>query len=140
MGGKNNKGGKSFKKLARSQQNRSRELIYPDNEQTIVRIIKSLGDGRFECDTFKDNDSKIIGRIKGSLRNRVWMKPGDFVIVSYRIEQTKNMCDILHKYNDSEAYQLKNEGYIPSCVNIQASTIELTEKPSEDDSFLFENI
>jgi len=138
MGGKNKKGGKSYKKMVKSSNpSKARELTYTDGDyQDVVRITKNLGDCRFECDPFRDQGTTIIGHIRGSLRKRVWMKAGDFVIVSFR-DFDPNTCDIIHKYTDDEAIQLKSEGFIPSNVNVQATTFELTEKLNEDEDFDF---
>jgi initiation factor 1A len=140
--GKNTKGGKNFKKQKKDP-SKNRELIFREDEQSYGRIIKQLGDGRFECQIFNsDTDTNIVGKICGSMRKRVWIKVGDVVLVSARSFDS-NSCDIIHKYLDDEAQSLKNYGEIPSNINLMATTIELGDGNAdcEDDiEFTFEDI
>lgn len=131
MGGKNKTGGKKFKSQKKST-SRERELVFRENDQAYARLIKPLGDGRFECECFELEQTKI-GHIKGSFRKRVWMNPGDIVLVSFRdFDQSK--CDIIYKYSDIEAQQLKSYGEIAENINLQASKLELQNGEGEYDS------
>ena len=51
--GKKNTGGKNFKKQKNSNSTKDRELIFREDSQSYARIIKMLGDGRFECECFE---------------------------------------------------------------------------------------
>ena len=142
--GKNTKGGKNFKKQKKSPV-KERELIFRDDEQSYARIIKQLGDGRFECQIFNSNsDTNVIGKICGSMRKKVWIQIGNIVLVSARSFDSSN-CDIIHKYTDEEAQCLKDYEELPSNINLTATSIELAGVNQEynDDSevgFVFENI
>ena len=142
--GKNTKGGKNFKKQKKGPV-RERELIYREDGQTYARVIKQLGDGRFECQIFNSNsDTNVIGKICGSMRKRVWIQIGNIVLVSGRSFDSSN-CDIIHKYTDEEAQSLKDYEEIPSNVNLMATSIELAGGKLECNDidelgFEFENI
>ncbi len=141
--GKNTKGGKNFKKQKRGP-SRERELVYAEEGQAYARVIKQLGDGRFECQIFNtDKDTNIVGKICGSMRKRVWINIGNIVLVSSRDFDSSN-CDIIHKYTDEEAQNLKSYGELPSNINLMATNMELAggkfECTEEDEGFVFEDI
>jgi translation initiation factor 1A len=142
--GKNIKGGKNFKKQKKGPV-KERELIFREDNQEYARIIKQLGDGRFECQIFNSNsETNVIGKICGSMRKRVWVQIGNIVLVSGRSFDLSN-CDIIHKYTDEEAKSLKDYKEIPSNVNLMATSIELVEGNIECNDidelgFEFENI
>lgn len=122
--GKNTKGGKNFKKQKKGSP-RERELLYREDEQEYARIIKQLGDGRFECQIFNTNEeTSVIGKICGSMRKRVWINVGDIVLVSTRSFDSSS-CDIIHKYTPDEAINLRSLEEIPSNVNLQATAMDL---------------
>lgn len=129
--GKNIKGGKNYKRQKRNTS--ERELVFREDEQLYARIIKQYGDGRFECQIFNTDSIKtIVGKISGSLRNKIWIKPCDIVLVSLRNFDTSN-CDIIHKYTDEEVYILKEYNELPSNINLMATEIELSEGKLYDD-------
>lgn len=140
--GKNTKGGKNFKKQKKGPA-KERELIFREEDQVYARIIKQLGDGRFECQIFNSNsDTNVIGKICGSMRKRVWIQIGNVVLVSGRSFDSSNY-DIIHKYTNEEAQTLKDYEEIPSNVNLTATSIELAGGNLECDNdlgFEFENI
>lgn len=138
---KNTKGGKKSKRQ-KNGPSRERELIYCVEDQYYARIIKQLGDGRFECQIFNsDQDTNVNGKICGSMRKRVWINIGNIVLVSSRNFNSSN-CDIIHKYTDNEAQCLKNYGEIPSNINLMATSIELASGKLEsvDEGFTFDDI
>jgi translation initiation factor 1A len=140
--GKNIKGGKHFKKQKKDS-SRERELVYCEEGQSYARVIKQLGDGRFECQIFNtEKDTTIVGKICGSMRKRVWVNIGNIVLVSVRSFDSSS-CDIIHKYTDEEAKNLKNYGEIPENINLMATNLELASgnlDSIENDGFTFENV
>lgn len=139
---KNTKGGKNYKKQKKISP-KKHELIYCEDEQFYARVIKQIGDGRFECQIFNtDQDTKLIGKICGSMRKRVWVNIGNIVLVSSRNFDSSS-CDIIHKYTDEEAINLKNYGEIPSNVNLMATNFELADgklESTEDYGYIFDDI
>jgi translation initiation factor 1A len=71
----------------------------PMTENATTTAVRSNG---FEC----------LGIIRGSMRKRVWMTAGDFVLVGIRDFQ-REKCDILHKYDMNEVRKLKVSGELP---------------------------
>jgi translation initiation factor 1A len=141
--GKNIKGGKNFKKQKKGP-SRERDLVYCEEEQSYARVIKQLGDGRFECQIFNsDQDTTIIGKICGSMRKRVWINNGNIVLVSSRSFDSSS-CDIIHKYTDEEAQNLKNYGEIPENINLMATNLELADEKlrstEHEEEFIFSNM
>lgn len=122
--GKNTKGGKSFKRQKKGP-SRERELLFREDDQEYARIIKQLGDGRFECQIFNTNSEiNAIGKICGSMRKRVWINIGDVVLVSKRSFDSSS-CDIIYKYTPDEALSLRSFEEIPTNVNLQATAMDL---------------
>lgn len=139
--GKNTKGGKSFKKQKKGI-SRERELLFREDEQEYARIIKQLGDGRFECQIFNTNEgTNVIGKICGSMRKRVWLNIGDIVLVSKRSFDSSN-CDIIYKYTPDEALSLRSFEEIPSNVNLQATAMDLANGnlDCDEDDIQFDDI
>ncbi len=58
-----------------------------------------------------------MAHIRGKLRKKVWMGPGDIVLVSLRDFQD-DQCDIIQKYHPDEARQLKSIGELPENAKI----------------------
>jgi translation initiation factor 1A len=67
--------------------------------EVYARIIKQLGDCRFECDCF-DGTVKI-GKIRGVLRGRMFVHTGDLVIVSLRDFDTQKV-DIIWRFQPDD--------------------------------------
>lgn len=140
--GKKNSGGKNFKKQKKEYISKQvRELIYRDDEQAYARIIKSLGDSRFECECF-ELESNLIGHVRGAFKKRIWMVVGDIVLVSLR-DFDKTRCDIIHKYTNDESHLLKYIGELPTTLNLHATNLDINngENNSIDElDFNFEEI
>lgn len=120
---------------------KARELIYKEDNQEYARIVRSLGDSRFECVCF-ELEYKLIGLVRGVFKKRVWMNIGDIVLVSLR-DFDKKKCDIIHKYSHNEAQILKSLGELPIRLNLHATTLDIynEEKEYNDDlGFKFEDI
>ena len=73
-------------------------------------VVKMLGNGRLEANCF-DGVTRL-GLIRGKLRKRVWIHPGDLVLVSLR-DFEEGKCDVLSKYTPEEARILQKKGEIP---------------------------
>ena len=119
---KKNLGGKNFKKQKKVSYG-NRELIFKEDEQSYARIIKPLGDSRFECECFELNEKKIA-HVRGVFKRKLWMIVGDIILVSLR-DFDPEKCDIIHKYTHDEAMALKSFGEIPTNVNLQATILDI---------------
>lgn len=88
---------------------RNREIQLKSNEQEYGVIIQALGDCRFLL--MLEDRREVIGILKGSFRNRVYININDFVLVALRSEfdryktmmnEAKEKVDIILKYYPAE--------------------------------------
>ena len=107
---RNTKGGNKAKRGKNQQQ--STELLLKDNteDQQYAKVIKVLGNCRFELLSLDDN-IKRIGHMRGKLRKRAWTSVDDIVLISLR-EFQGDKCDIIHKYKNEEVIKLRDMGEI----------------------------
>lgn len=78
-------------------------------------VSKTLGGGNMEVQCF--DGERRIGHIRGKMRKKVWINPGDLVLVSLRDFQ-EGKADIVLKYTPDEARSLKSLGEIPETTVI----------------------
>lgn len=79
----NFKGGKHYKKKAKTDGDSAAALmIERQADQQVARVTKVLGNRNMQCYC---NDNKVrICRVRGKLRNRVYIEQGDVVLISLR--------------------------------------------------------
>ena len=124
----NAKGGKKFK---RGKKNTSfeKKLIYkdPKEDQEYGKVIRAMGNGRFEIQCF---DGKTrMGIIAGNMRKRVWVNKDDIVLFSkWEFTTDDDKCSIVHKYDIDESRKLQKEGEFPDSINLD-----------EDNEFINDN-
>ncbi|HUU74600.1 MAG TPA: translation initiation factor eIF-1A [Methanoregulaceae archaeon] len=52
-----------------------------------------------------------MGRIKGKIKKRVWIREGDIlVVIPWSFQDTK--CDIIYRYTGPQVEWLRNKGYL----------------------------
>ena len=94
-----------------------RDLIYKDSlHQEYALVSKLLGNGTVElicCDGLTRR-----GIIRGVLmkKRKVWINPGDFVLISLRAFEPEN-ADVFHRYVPEEVARLRKECVIPTTLN-----------------------
>lgn len=107
---KGKKGGKNVRRGKGGGGDEKRELNLKEEGQEYAQVVRMLGNGRVEAMCF---DGKTrLGNIRGKLRKRVWINPGDIVLVGLRDFQD-DKCDIILKFSPDEARQLKTLGELP---------------------------
>ena len=118
---KNTQGGGRTKGLARKHMNKSNQsnkLRLPVEEgEQIACVTKMFGNGM--CEIYNNDNVKLIGHIRGSMRGRQKrhnkIESSMLVLIGLRTwESTLKNCDILCIYSDEEVEQLKT---LPS-INI----------------------
>jgi len=113
-----------------------RILELKEDMEEYAQIEKMLGSGKVLLN-FPDKTTIlgcIPGKMRGRMRKRCLMAIGDVVLVSLRSFQ-ENKCDIIHKYEKSEAAKLVVQGEIPPSF-LDSSHIE--ENEDDDVTFLDE--
>ena len=107
-----------------------RELMYKDDGQEYAVVTKMLGNGRCELQCL--DGIKRLGRIRGKLKNKVWIKLSDHVLVGLR-EFQDDKCDIIHKYTEEEVRKLQ-------CYGEMDTMVESKEEEEEGVPFDFDDI
>jgi len=74
-------------------------------------VDQALGGGHLKI---LGQDGKMrLGRIRGKLKKRMWMREGDLVIITpWEFQDDK--CDILYRYTHIQAQNLVRRGVVPS--------------------------
>src|SRR3990167_1278207 len=83
----------------------------PHGEETIGILESRLGGNKMmvRCLDGKNRNCRIPGRLK----RKLWLRPGDVVIVE-PWELDKNKADIIFKYPSNQVAWLKEKGYLKS--------------------------
>ena len=111
-------GGKKRRKGRSNNDSLSQEITQKCDGQEYGQIMKPLGNGFMEVMCFT-SDGNILRRahIRGKMRKRAWMASGDIVLVNVRNFQ-ESTCDIVLKYNLTEARTLRSKQLIPDNIDI----------------------
>lgn len=135
---KNIFGGKNAKKRAKkfvNNRNTSRQIEKKQDDQEYAKLTKKMGDCRFEC-VCSDGITRVA-HVAGKFRKRWWFQLDEYVLVSIRIGIDPTKCDILHKYNQTEVVQLRNEGLlekiVPEDVDLEEMEEEVLENNENDE-------
>ncbi len=80
-------------------------------EGEVLGIVESmLGAGRIRV-ICKDGHVRVV-RIPGKMRSRIWIRPGDAVIVKPWETQSNERADVVWVYRKTEKYWLERKGYL----------------------------
>ena len=101
-----------------------RELNFKEEGQEYGQVLRMLGTGRVEA--FCVDGVKRMCTIRGSMKNRVWINSGDIILVGLR-EFGDDKGDVILKYFDEEAKELKELGEIPEHVKINEGEFDFDE-------------
>ncbi|MBU0531940.1 translation initiation factor eIF-1A [Candidatus Micrarchaeota archaeon] len=102
--------GKKYGKPQLSEDEERRRLRMPREGEVLGVVLGLMGGSRMKV-ACKDGKERMC-RIPGKLRNRVWVREGDVVIVKiWEIEGDKK-GDIIWRYWPLQAKILKEEGQV----------------------------
>lgn len=111
-GGKNRRRGKGDVNLE------NRELVFKENDQDYAIVNKMLGGTNVRV-TLSDSTT-VVAHIRGSFKKKIWIVPGDLVLVGLRDYQ-EGKVDIIYKYTVDEQKMLKSYGEIGDSFIKQSS-------------------
>jgi translation initiation factor 1A len=80
-------------------------------ENEVLGVVEQMLGGdkmRVKCE---DGATRIV-RIPGRLRKRVWIRPGDLILVEPWKVQSNERGDAVYKYTSTQVYWLKRKGLI----------------------------
>lgn len=86
----------------------SKELLFADDGQMYAQVTKMLGHCRVMAKTERGDS---LCKIRGSMQKRVYIRPGDWVLVAGR-GYSDDVADVIAKYEPAEVAYLKRIGEI----------------------------
>ena len=124
------KGGKNRKKTKATQDKDRRELVFKEDGQEYAQVIRLLGNGRVECQCMDGKKRTCL--IRGSMRNRVWIRSSDIVLLGLREFGDDGKADVILKYYVEEARELQEVGELPEHIRIDEIVDDLFEEEEEE--------
>jgi translation initiation factor 1A len=112
----NNKGGKNYKKIAKKDLSNVKldEPLATEEFHRYAQVEKKLGGSRILVNC--SDNIKRQGIIRGKMYKKVWMNPGDILLVEINPELNQSHkspeCYIIHKYSEFAIQNLKTQGEI----------------------------
>ncbi|MFX1257159.1 MAG: translation initiation factor eIF-1A [Promethearchaeota archaeon] len=97
------------------------KMPFRKNGEMFARVVDIYGNDRMEV--FCEDGKHRVGRIRGKIKKRVWIRKGDLVVVNpWEFEtETKDKlskCEISWRYTKSEISWLTRNNRIPSILDI----------------------
>jgi len=87
-----------------------RKMVYPSRNDVIGVAEKMLG---FDRVLVKCQDGHTrIGRIRGKMKRRTWIREGDIVLISPWDFQSDERGDIFWRYTANQVDRLRREGVL----------------------------
>jgi len=87
-----------------------RRIKTPRGKETFGVVARKLGASRLEVKCF-DGKTRVC-RIPGRLRRRLWVNPGNIVIVEPWEFSGDNKGDVIFKYTPTQVSYLKQKGLL----------------------------
>ncbi len=92
------------------------EFRVPAEGEILGKVLELLGDNRVKV-VCQDGEVRVA-RIPGRYRKRLWLKPGDYVIVAvWDFDPKKG--DVVHKYEKRDLDELRRRGYAEVIDNLE---------------------
>ncbi|MEM0117348.1 MAG: translation initiation factor eIF-1A [Conexivisphaerales archaeon] len=87
-----------------------KELVLPEKGEILGRVVKLMGSDHImvQCTDGKTR----MGRIRGKLKRRIWIREGDVVLVA-PWDFNDQRCDILWRYTVAQVDYLRENQYLP---------------------------
>lgn len=82
----------------------------PERGETICIVTSMLGGGRLEAKC-EDGFTRIC-RIPGKIKKRIWIKPGNLVLIKPWDIQKEERGDVVWLYSKAQEFWLKRKGFL----------------------------
>ena len=97
------------------------KMPYRRNGEMFARVIEILGQERMFV--FCEDGKRHIGRIRGKIKKRVWVRKGDLVVINpwafeTKVEGKPEKCEISWRYLRHEVSYLERNRRIPKSLDI----------------------
>ncbi len=81
-----------------------------EEEELFGLVVSTLGGARMlvVCEDGKER----VCRIPGKIKNRIWVKEGDYVIIRLWVTEKDTKADIAWRYRETESNFLKSRGLL----------------------------
>jgi len=90
------------------------KIRLPRKGETLGVVEAMLGADKIRAKC-KDGNIRVC-RIPGRLRKRVWIRPGDLILVQPWKVQTDKRGDVIFRYTNTQANWLKRKGLVKSIL------------------------
>ncbi|MDG7044636.1 MAG: translation initiation factor eIF-1A [Nitrososphaerota archaeon] len=91
-----------------------KDMLLPEQGEMLGRVVKLLGSDHLMVNC---TDGKIrLGRIRGRLKRRIWIREGDVVLLAPWDFKNDEKCDILWRYTIAQVDWLRANNYITSAM------------------------
>jgi translation initiation factor 1A len=89
--------------------------------EMFARVVDIYGNDRMQV--FCEDEQHRIGRIRGKIKKRVWIRKGDLVVINpweFETESSEKLakCEITWRYMKSEISWLTRNNKIPSILDL----------------------
>ena len=135
--GKNIRGGKKHKKSKNNIQ-QERILMFKEGRSEFYgKVVRKLG-GPILLVLIEYNNEVIEKKckIRGKMRKRVWINPGDWILTSKRETNEDDNFDVIYKYRENEVRELHKLKEI----NINMSLEDNDKCKKNESEILFEDV
>ncbi len=97
------------------------KMPYRKNGEMFGRVIEIYGQERM--DVFCEDGKHRIGRIRGKIKKRVWVRKGDLVIINpwafeTQVQDQREKCEISWRYLKPEITWLTRNNKIPQILDL----------------------
>ena len=82
----------------------------PEKGETIGIVIAMLGGGRLEAKC-EDGFTRIC-RIPGKMKRKIWIRPGDIILIEPWSVQSEERGDVIWLYSKAQTFWLKRKGFV----------------------------
>ena len=101
------------------------KMPYRRNGEMFARVVEIYGQERMGV--FCEDGKHRVGRIRGKIKKRVWVRKGDLVIVNpwefeTAVEGKSEKCEISWRYLSHEVAYLERNNRIPEILDINNIT------------------